>query len=177
MSVSSSSVRLIAALSGTMLLASGLVHAQWQWVDDTGRKVFSDTPPPATVPDRNILRRPHARAQAASVPAPADASTEEGSRPTPAVTGRDEQLEARRRQAEEAEKAREQAEQARVAQIRQENCERATRARATLMSGVRVSTTNARGEVEIMDDRARAAEVQRLDRILAQDCGPLPQSQ
>ncbi|TNF62372.1 MAG: DUF4124 domain-containing protein, partial [Burkholderiales bacterium] len=52
-------------LAVSMTLATGWAHAQWQWVDDAGRKVFSDTPPPATVPERNVLRRPHAR------PAPA----------------------------------------------------------------------------------------------------------
>jgi hypothetical protein len=84
--------------------------------------------------------------------------------PVAAVPRRDEQLEARKRQAEQAEKAKEQAEQTRIAKIRQDNCDRATRARTTLASGIRVSTTNAKGEMEIMDDRARAAETQRLDR-------------
>lgn len=164
-------------LATAMLLAPGWAQAQWQWIDDAGRKVFSDTPPPATVPDRNVLRRPNARAAPAALPAPE--STPEATEATPAsaaTPGRDEQLEARKKQAEAAEKARQQAELERVARIRQENCERAKRARTTLMSGIRVSSTNARGEVVIMDDKARAAEMQRLDRIMAADCGPLPQA-
>jgi len=161
-------------LGGVLALAAGLAQAQWQWVDDTGRKVFSDTPPPASVPDKNILRRPHARPAATPV---AERETEATETPAPAVQRRDEQLEARKKQAEEAEKAKQQAEEARIARIRQENCERATRARSTLASGIRVSTTNARGEVEIMDDKARATEMQRLDRIVAQDCGPMAPAQ
>jgi hypothetical protein len=164
-------------LLGTALaLFGGLAHAQWQWLDETGRKVFSDTPPPANVPEKNVLRRPHAR----SGPAPAPANETQPAAtdaPAPAAPRRDEQLEARKRQAEEAEKAKEQAEQARIARIRQENCDRATRARTTLASGIRVSTTNSKGEIEIMDDKARAAEMQRLDRIVAQDCGPMPTAQ
>ncbi|HMO06109.1 MAG TPA: DUF4124 domain-containing protein [Paracoccaceae bacterium] len=160
-----------------MALASGWAQAQWQWIDDAGRKVFSDTPPPASVPDRNILRRPNARAVPVAAPAPESPPESTETAPASAATpGRDEQLEARKKQAEAAEKARQQAEQDRVARIRQENCERANRARTTLMSGIRVSTTNARGEVVVMDDKARAAEMQRLDRIIAADCGPLPQA-
>jgi len=163
-------------LGAALALFAGLAHAQWQWLDETGRKVFSDTPPPANVPDKNVLRRPHARS--APAPAPAtDTQPASTDAPVPAVPRRDDQLEARKRQAEEAEKAKERAEQDRIARIRQENCDRATRARTTLASGIRVSTTNAKGELEIMDDKARAAEMQRLDRIVAQDCGPMPITQ
>jgi hypothetical protein len=42
---------------------------------------------------------------------------------------------------------------------------------------VRIATTNAKGEREIMDDQARAAETQRLKEILRTDCGPAPQAQ
>jgi len=38
--------------------------AQWQWLDKDGRKVFSDRPPPADVPDKNILAQPNMRAPA-----------------------------------------------------------------------------------------------------------------
>lgn len=170
-------VRTFFLLLGTAFaLFAGLAHAQWQWVDDTGRKVFSDTPPPANVPDKNVLRRPHARSAPVAPPA-SEAQPSATAAPVAAVPRRDDQLEARKREAEQAEKAKEQAEQARIAKIRQENCDRATRARTTLASGIRVSTTNAKGEMEIMDDRARAAEMQRLDRIVAQDCGPMPAAQ
>lgn len=168
-------LRVRTLLLGTALaLGCGLAQAQWQWVDETGRKVFSDTPPPAGVPDKSILRRPHERA---APPAVVEREAETAQAPAPAAPRRDDQLEARKKQAEEAEKAKQQAEMARIALIRQENCQRATRARATLASGVRASTTNARGEIEIMDDKARAAEVQRLERIMAQDCGPMPPAQ
>jgi len=161
-------------LGATLVLTTGMAQAQWQWVDDTGRKVFSDTPPPASVPDKSILRRPHGRP--ASAPVAAERETEATEAPAPAVQRRDEQLEARKKQAEDAEKAQQQAEEARIARARQDNCERATRTRSTLASGIRASTTNAKGEQEIMDDRARAAEIQRLEGIMAADCGPLPRA-
>lgn len=92
------------------------------------------------------------------------------------MTGRDEQLEAKKKQAEkqaqEAAQAKKKAEDDRIASARAGNCERAKRAKATLDSGVRIATTNAKGEREIMDDKARAAELQRIDGVIRSDCGP-----
>lgn len=154
-----------------MALISGSAFAQWQWVDSTGRKVFSDTPPPATIPDKSILKRPGARTPAlpAATPVPGDAS---GSTTVaaPKVAARDEQLEARKKQAEDAEKAKKKAEEERVAKARADNCERARRSKATMDSGIRIATTNAKGEREIMDDKMRAAENQRIDEIIRTDC-------
>ena len=45
-------------LMGLLLACSSAAMAQWQWIDGTGRKVFSDTPPPASIPDKSILRKP-----------------------------------------------------------------------------------------------------------------------
>ena len=161
-----------------LLVASALccsaALAQWQWLDGAGRKVFSDTPPPASVPDKNILKRPGL--------APAPAATETTSAPAtvapattaaaPKLNGRDEQLEAKKKQAEAEEQAKKKTEDEKVAKARQDNCERAKRNKTTMDSGIRVATTNAKGEREIMDDKARAAENQRLNAIIQSDCGP-----
>ena len=95
----------------------------------------------------------------------------------PKPPAKDEQLEARKRQAEAAEEAKRKAEDLRIAQLRADNCERAKRAKATLDSGVRIATTNAKGEREIMDDNARNAETKRLNEIAQKDCGPAPARQ
>lgn len=151
------------------VLTSGWATAQWQWVDGTGRKVFSDTPPPASVPDKQILKRPGMRNPA---PAATAAATPEVTPAAPKLPARDEQLEARKKQAEEAEQAKKKAEDERLAKARADNCERAKRAKATMDSGVRIATTNAKGEREIMDDKARAQENQRIDEIMRTDCAP-----
>lgn len=59
-----------------LLWLSALVYAtaapaQWQWVDQGGRKVFSDRPPPLSVPDKNILQRPHGNTLVPPTTAPA----------------------------------------------------------------------------------------------------------
>ncbi len=161
------------------LLACGSAMAQWQWVDSTGRKVFSDTPPPPGTPEKNIIKAPGSRSAAAprvavAASAPVQGTATAAAAPKP--SGRDEQLEAKKKQAEEAELAKKKAEADRVAKARAENCERAKRAKATLDTGIRIATTNAKGEREIMDDKARGDEARRMDETIRSDCGPLPQT-
>jgi len=163
------------ALATLVLAFSPVAHAQWQWVDAQGRKVFSDVGPPPDIPDKNILRRPGARPVAAPVTDDAAAPSAAPAAPAPSVaSGRDKELEARKKAAEEAEAAKMRAAQAKLARDRAENCERARNAKNVLNSGVRVATANAQGEREIMDDQRRAQEVRRLDDIIRQDCGPMP---
>ncbi len=167
-------------LAAFALLASGAASAQWLWIDSAGNKVFSDTAPPPGTPDKNILRKPGARTDvkpaepAAAIEAPAAAA------PAPKVTGKDEQLEAKKKladkQAEEAAQAKKKADAEKLAKVRADNCERAKRSKQTFDSGVRLATTNAKGEREIMDDKARAAETRRIDEIIRSDCGPMPAS-
>jgi hypothetical protein len=156
----------------TTLVCTGAA-AQWQWVDGSGRKVFSDTPPPSGIPEKNILKRP-----GPAITAPvAAASTTSTATPAPAaapqITGRDEQLEAKKKQAEAQEQALKKAEADKQAKARQDNCERAKRSKTTLESGVRMATTNAKGEREIMDDTARGAEVKRINEIIQSSCGSI----
>lgn len=153
-------------------LLCGSAWAQWQWVDETGRRVFSDTAPPLSVPDKNIIKRPGLHAQPTATPVPAPAPAEPVA--APKLSGRDSALEARKKQAEEAEQAKKKADAERQAKLRTENCERAQRAKATLDSGMRLATTNVKGEREILDDAGRAAEVKRLEGIISADCGPKP---
>lgn len=155
------------------VFSSGAALAQWQWVDATGRKVFSDTPPPDSVAEKNILKRPGAltRAPAAAPTAGTTTEPKDDSASAPKPSGRDELLEARKKQAEEAEQAKKKAEAERLSKVRAENCERAKSAKATLNSGVRLATTNAKGEREIMDDAARVREAKRLEDIIRADCG------
>ena len=52
-----STVRLLVALVCCSVLI-GPVAAQWKWRDAGGRIQYSDRPPFASVPDRDILQRP-----------------------------------------------------------------------------------------------------------------------
>lgn len=147
-----------------------LAAAQWQWVDKDGRRVFSDQAPPADIPPNRILKGPKGQAipaAAAEAPAAAPATTAAA---LPKPTGKDPALEEKRKQAEAAEAAKKKAEQEKIAQAQAENCTRAKASKATLDSGVRIAQVNAKGEKEYMEDGQRAAELQRVNQMIARDC-------
>ncbi len=159
--------------------------APWVWLDANGRQVFSDRAPPPDVPDRRILRQPTGAWPEAlprveplpNLPATAVPTTVGAGGPLPAAAAS--AASAPRRPAsapgaaaaQAAAKTRaEAAEKERIAALRADNCNRARSALATLDSGVRLTTTNAKGEREILDEAARSAEAARLRSIMASDC-------
>jgi len=169
---------LILAIAGGAFSLTAL--AQWQWIDKDGRKVYSDRSPPADIPQKNILKAPRGAAmvaQPAANEAPAAAPAAAASSPVakndpnaPKLTGKDAQLEAKKKQAEDEAAAKKKAEDDKVAKARAENCEQAKKALASLQSGQRVAYTNAKGEREVMDDKAKAAEVNRTQSIMNSEC-------
>lgn len=165
-----------AILTAALALSCLSAFAQWQWLDRDGRKVFSDRAPPSDIPEKNILKHPgklppppSAPANSETMPATTSPAT---TAPVPAAKKNelDTKLEEKKKQAEQAEAAKRKAEEARIAQVQAENCTRAKQAKASLDAGVRIATTNAKGEREIMDDSTRAAESKRLQGIMASDC-------
>lgn len=140
--------------------------AHWLWLDEAGRRVYSDQPPPPAVPPARVLRQPGVAAPALwTAPTPASASTapsaaratRAASAPPPVIPG------------EEALRS----VQAENARLREAHCSRLRDAWVTLQSGVRLARTLPNGEREVLDDAARAAERQRLQALLASDCPAL----
>lgn len=159
--------------------------AQWQWIDKDGRKVFSDRPPPQEIPEKSILKQPGGASRAA-LPAPAapaaesapanasEGSTAAASAPKPAASspgaGKDKALEEKKALAEAAEAAKKKAEEEKLAKAKAENCNRARLARAAFDSGRPITQSNAQGERIFLDEAGRAAEVKRIDGVIASDC-------
>ena len=148
-------------------LLSFSVAAQWQWLDQDGRRVFSDLAPPSRVPEKNIVKRPlqaqqAADATAARAPVPAASAAKSGVL--------DALLAEQQRKTEQAQSNRRQAEEARNATVRADNCQRAKRAKAALDAGVRMAIPNAQGERDVLDEAARATEAKRLQAIIDSDC-------
>jgi hypothetical protein len=179
---SASKTLVLALASGSFALTA---MAQWQWIDKDGRKVFSDRAPSVDIPQKNILKEPGnklpaalpATGTAAPAPAQAPASAPAAAASTPAATasapklsGKDAELEAKKKQAEEEEATKKKAEEEKQAKAKADNCERAKKALTSFQSGVRISTTNAKGEREIMDDASRTVETKRLQGIIEGDC-------
>jgi hypothetical protein len=162
-----SAVVLLAAVCGPSQAQSTPI---WKWRDAQGRIQVSDRPPPADTPDSRILQRPSGQRPAASV-------TEPPASPPSSPSPRDPEPEARKRKQQEQE-ARKKAEQDQAAAAakqkaqaqREEHCSRVRNQLAALDSGQRMSRYNAKGEREVLDDSARAAEGQRLRNQLAENC-------
>lgn len=161
------------ALLSLACLVPLAASAQWQWLDKDGRKVFSDQAPPPDVPANRILKQPGSRAAApaAEIAAPVTANAPAaGVDPALKPAGKDKALEEKRKQKEAAEAEKKKAAEEKFAQAREDNCRRARANKVTLDSGVRIATTNAQGEKEFMDDARRAAELKRVEAIIARDC-------
>ncbi len=150
-------------------------HAQWSWKDRDGRRIFSDQPPPSDVPDKDILKRPNSIRASTTLPASeASASTPTSSTATtstaPRISGKDSELEKRKREQAAAQTALKKAEADKLSAATKDNCERAKRAKASFDSGQRLATVNAQGQREIMSDEVRASESRRLQEVMAADC-------
>lgn len=159
---------LILAVAGSSFALAAM--AQWQWIDKDGRKVFSDRAPTADIAQNKILKQPGSKATSAAPASTAvlvaPASKAGGTK----LSGKDAQLEARKKQADDEEVAKKKVEEEKLAKAKADNCERAKKGLVTFQSGVRISVTNAKGEREFMDDNARTAESKRLQSIASSDC-------
>jgi Domain of unknown function (DUF4124) len=175
-----SSIIILASL--TAFFASSGAFAQWAWTEKDGRRIFSDQAPPTDVPEKSIFKRPpaaQAKAKAAEVAAAAaaTASAPAGTASAPKAnasaakpSGKDAELEKKKKENEAVEATKKKAETDKIAAAQTENCARAKKGKTTFDSGIRLSTTNDKGEREIMSDAARASETKRLEGIIAADC-------
>jgi hypothetical protein len=167
-------------LLGLALALPAVCSAQWQWIDKDGRKVFSDQAPPPEIPAKSILRQPGSKALSAAVTGPAAAPDTAASSAqvaksvsgAPKLSGKDKELEERKKKAEAAETEKKKEKEEETAKARADSCDRAKRAKASFDSGVRISRTNDKGEREFLDDATRASETKRLEGIIANDCKP-----
>ena len=162
------------ALACTLPLAAA---AQWQWVDKDGRKVFSDKMPPPDIPPERILKGPKGQMQILAPAATAPAATDEtpsrvaaDAPPLPRPAGKDKALEERKKQAAAAEARKKTDEEAKYAAVRAENCNRARSAKANYSTGGRLMRVDEKGERHYLSDDDRAAEIRRMDEVIARDC-------
>ncbi len=155
--------------------------AQWQWIDKDGRKVYSDRSPMSDIKDKDILKQPGGRGrvpasatavEGAEATAPAGAAVVNATAKanTPKISGKDAELQARKKKLEDEEAAKKKADEEKLALGKADNCERGKKGLASLQSGVRITTVDAKGERQFMDDNTRAAESKRLQSIVDNDC-------
>ena len=147
----------------------------WKWKDAGGQIHLSDTAPPATVPAKDILQRPAGGVASTALVAAAAPPASSASGTLSAI---DAELQKRKAKADQEKADKAAADKAAAdrknAALRADNCSRAQRSVQAFDSGVRIAQMNAKGEREYMDDKQRAAERQRAQDAVTQNCGPAP---
>ena len=163
---------LVLAIATSTLTLSAF--AQWQWVDNEGRKVFSDRAPPVEIKDKNIIKRPADKLNTANLPLietlASGASTTPTLISTPRLSGKDIELDSRKKKVENEEILKKKLEEEKVSKIKSDICDRARINLATLKSGIRMTSANANGEREYFDEARLAAETLRTQDIIAENC-------
>lgn len=158
--------------------------AQYMWLDASGRKVFSDQPPPASIPAKRVLQQP-GKAKATMPAADTDEkpnsnADDDGTKtavkpkattePAQPIANKDKDLEAAKKKIDDEAAAKKKAEQEKIDAAKADNCKRAKQAKSQFETGRPVATANAKGERIIMDEAARMVETKRLEGIIATDC-------
>jgi len=172
---------LLTLAAGAALAVSLAAEAQWAWRDAGGRMVYSDQPPPKSIPPKDIVRQPMAPAGPQYTPAPdsrddAPAGAKPAAEPAkppakaaaPSLAERE--MQSRQRQQQLAEAQKKSAEEATRQAQQADNCARLKSYLRALDDGHRVGRINAAGEREILDDDARAAETARTRALIDQQC-------
>jgi hypothetical protein len=160
-------------IAGPVLAQSGSGTMTWKWKEASGQVVVSDRPPPASIPDSQILVRPVSAARGrlnAAPAAPATSAPSEGTAAAPAAPRTDLELDARRKKAADEQVAQQRVQEEKNTAARAENCSRARGQLAALGDGLRMTRTNDKGEREVLDDKGRAEEMQRARTVIASDC-------
>jgi hypothetical protein len=154
------------------LAAAGAAQAQWKWRDAKGNVQYSDMPPPAGTPDKDILQRP-AAVRPTIVVSPPGAPASAASAPSPAgsaPTRAEQEAGARARQERDSQTVKQKEEEKRIAAVRRDNCQRAQAQLRDLQSGNRIMRTNDKGERVFMDETQIAAEVSRARDVMTSEC-------
>ncbi len=170
------SIRRTPLAAMALVLAAGFAapaSAQWAWKDDSGRTVYSDRPPPASIKSEQILRQPGPGSQGYGAPAQSAQSAQAGEGKDAAKgpkTMAEREQEFRKRQQENAEAEKKASEEQSRNEAKQAECERARGYLKALEDGQRIARTDAAGNREFLDDAARAKELARTREAMGKLC-------
>ena len=130
----------------------------YSWKDASGQVHYSDVPPPSGQYE-SVRKTPDAPASSAATPPAA--------KPKSYV---EQELEFRKRRAEEQEKEAKAKEQADKNAEKQRYCEQARNQLAALQSGQRIARPGPNGEREFLTDQQRQQEIERTQKSIDQVC-------
>ena len=139
-----------------ILLATATVAAQvYKWVDKDGRVQYSDTQPPPGATKAEAKKVETSNAAASTSPVP---------------TLKDRTKDFDKRRAEADENAKKMADIRKKDEAIEENCKSARAALRDLESGRMIRRTNDQGEIAVMTDEAREAELSKVRAAAAESC-------
>jgi hypothetical protein len=152
-----SPIRLFIAIA--ILLATATVAAQvYKWVDKDGKVQYSDTQPPADATKAEAKKVDSGKASSSASPA---ANTLEDR-----VKGYD------KRRTDAAESAKKAEDERKKDEAAAENCKGAQAALRDLESGRPIRRTNDKGEINVMGDEEREAELAKVRASATASCKP-----
>ena len=150
---------------GALMVFASLSHAQYMWLNEKGSRVYSDQPPPNSVPLKNILKSPSAadKVMGADTPAAPAAGAAQKGPPTLADREADFKKRALERAALDQKGANDAAQQA----TQKRNCDLARAQKAAMESGAPVTTREANGQNGTLTPQKFAEEKVRNDQVVA----------
>lgn len=141
-----------------ILLATATVAAQvYKWVDKDGQVQYSDAPPPAG------SSKAEAKKVETSAPVASTANT-------PAKTLQDRAKDYDKRRTDVAESAKKAEATRKNDEIAEENCKSARAGLRDLESGRPIRRTNEKGEINVMTEEEREAELTKVRAAAAASC-------
>ncbi|WP_353152827.1 DUF4124 domain-containing protein [Herminiimonas fonticola] len=156
-------------LAVAILLAgcTSAAMAQYVWLNDKGVKQYSDTPPPASVPNSKILKSPKGMTPASTPAKPVEESEKDGEAAKKGPqTIAEKNADFQKRRAEQAEKDKETEAKKQAAADKKKNCEQASNYKRVLDSGERISRMDKSGERAYLSDEERAQEMRENKRAM-----------
>jgi len=159
-------------IAATLIMMSFalVASAQYVWLDEKGSKQYSDMPPPASIPQKNILKQP-GRGYVSSPPpsestdnSAKDAATDDKAKAP--MTTAEKNADFQKRKAKQAEDEAKAAAEAKHAAAKAKACENARNYSQSLSSGQRIATTDKSGERSFLTDEQRAKELREAREVL-----------
>lgn len=158
----------LCSIVGMMTLAFSLsASAQWKWIDGNGVTKYSDAPPPASVPQDKILKRPEGSSMKTTTPALDTPEIDEQK-----LREEKEQKELDEKVKEQERKEKEAAEKKKKEQEKQmkESCKNARKSLKLFDEGQRIRQKNSKGEYEYLDDKGIKAKRKQTQDFINKHC-------
>lgn len=159
-------IPLMSILGVLALSASLSAFAQWKWIDAKGVVQYSDLPPPASVSQDKILKRP------AGAPAAVPTSTilSDQNVQKKEELKEQEELDKRVKEQEAAEKEEADRKKKEEEKQKKEACKNAKKALDTFETGQRIRQKNKNGEYEYLDDKGIQQKRKQTKDFIKENC-------